>query len=55
MVHSLPNPVDHPTHRLVGDAPAMVALRAQIRHLAGYDTVSSPHVPSAVLTEYLCT
>jgi hypothetical protein len=38
--------VDHPTARLVGRAPTLVALRAQIRHLAGYDTVSSPHVPT---------
>ena len=36
MAHSLPNPVDHPTHRLVGDAPAMAALRAQELLAAGY-------------------
>jgi transcriptional regulator with PAS, ATPase and Fis domain len=41
--------VDHPTERLVGRAPALVALRAQIRHLAGFDTVGSPHVPTLLL------
>jgi two-component system response regulator AtoC len=49
MAGSLPNPVDHPTHRLVGNAPAMAALRAQIRHLAPFDTVGSPHVPTVLL------
>ena len=49
MAHSLPNPVDHPTHRLVGDAPAMAALRAQIRHLAPFDTLGSPAVPTLLL------
>ena len=41
--------VDHPTERLVGRAPALVALRAQIRHLASFDTVGSPHVPTLLL------
>jgi two-component system response regulator AtoC len=41
--------VDHPTKRLVGRAPALVVLRAQIRHLAGFDTVGSPHVPMLLL------
>ncbi len=49
MAHSHPNPVDHPTHRLVGDAPAMAALRAQIRHLAPFDTLGSPAVPTLML------
>ena len=49
MADSHPNPVDHPTHRLVGNAPAMAALRAQIRHLAPFDTLGSPAVPTLLL------
>jgi DNA-binding NtrC family response regulator/predicted ATPase len=49
MADSDPNPVDHPTHRLVGNAPAMAALRAQIRHLAPFDTLGSPAVPTLLL------
>ena len=49
MAHSHPNPVEHPTHRLMGNAPAIAALRAQIRHLATFDTVGSPHVPTVLL------
>ena len=44
-----PHPVDHLTARLVGDSPAVAALRAQIRHLASFDTVGSPHVPTVLL------
>jgi DNA-binding NtrC family response regulator/tetratricopeptide (TPR) repeat protein len=43
------HPAGHPTDRLVGATPAMVALRAQIRHLAVFDTVGSPHVPTVLL------
>ena len=39
----------HPTHRLVGHAPVMGALRAQIRHLAAFDTVGSAFVPTVLL------
>ncbi len=39
----------HPTARLVGTAPAMVALRVQIRHLATFDTVGSPLVSTLLL------
>jgi two-component system, NtrC family, response regulator AtoC len=49
MSDSDPNPVDHPTHRLVGNAPAMAALRAQIRQLAPFDTLGSPAVPTLLL------
>jgi two-component system response regulator AtoC len=39
----------HPTERLLGTAPAMEALRAQIRHLATFDTLGSPLAPSLLL------
>src|SRR5215510_9827771 len=39
----------HPTDRLIGTAPTIVALRAQIRHLASFDTLGSPHVPTVLL------
>jgi DNA-binding NtrC family response regulator len=42
-------PAVHPTERLVGQAPAIVALRAQIRQLATFDTLGNPFVPSVVL------
>jgi DNA-binding NtrC family response regulator len=38
-----------PTARLVGRSPAIEALRAQIRHLAAFDTVGNPHVPTLLL------
>ena len=43
------HPGDHPTHRLVGNAEAMAALRAQIRQLAPFDTLGSPAVPTLLL------
>ncbi|MGH8067252.1 MAG: sigma 54-interacting transcriptional regulator [Candidatus Entotheonellia bacterium] len=43
------NPAGYPTDRLVGTAPAIAALRAQIRHLASFDAVGSPHVPTVLL------
>jgi transcriptional regulator with PAS, ATPase and Fis domain len=49
LADSHPNPVNHPTHRLMGNAPVIAALRAQIRHLATFDTVGSPHVPIVLL------
>ncbi|HET9488686.1 MAG TPA: sigma 54-interacting transcriptional regulator [Methylomirabilota bacterium] len=39
----------HPTDRILGNATAMAELRAQIRHLATFDTVGSPHVPTLLL------
>jgi DNA-binding NtrC family response regulator/tetratricopeptide (TPR) repeat protein len=39
----------HPAERLVGEAPAIVALRAQIRHLATFDTLGNPSVPTVLL------
>ena len=36
--------VEHPTARLTGQSLAMVALRAQIRHLARFDTVVSARI-----------
>ena len=42
-------PAGHPTDRLIGTAPAIAALRVQIRHLASFDTVGSPAVPTVLL------
>jgi DNA-binding NtrC family response regulator/class 3 adenylate cyclase len=42
-------PHAHPTDRLVGQAPAIEALRAQSRHLAAFDTVGSAFVPTLLL------
>jgi len=39
----------HPSARLIGDSPAIRALQAQIRHLAGFDTVGNPYVPTLLL------
>jgi DNA-binding NtrC family response regulator len=49
MARSDPGPHAHPTDRLVGNAPAIQALRAQIRHLAAFDTVGSAFVPTLLL------
>jgi two-component system, NtrC family, response regulator AtoC len=50
MAGSRPNPIDHPTDRLMGNSPAIEALRAQIRHLAPFDSLGSPVVPTLLLT-----
>jgi DNA-binding NtrC family response regulator/predicted ATPase len=42
-------PVHHPTARLVGQTPAMQALRTQIHHLAAFDTVGNPYAPTVLL------
>jgi hypothetical protein len=42
---SPPRSPPDPTARLVGDSPAIQALRAQIRHLAAFDTLGNPYVP----------
>ena len=44
-----PGSTPDPTTRLVGQFPAIQALRAQIRHLAAFDTVGNPHVPPLLL------
>jgi DNA-binding NtrC family response regulator/class 3 adenylate cyclase/tetratricopeptide (TPR) repeat protein len=46
---SLPPPGGHPTDRLMGTSSVMAALRAQIRHLAPFDTLGHPHVPTVLL------
>ena len=38
-----------PTERLVGQAPAIVALRAHIRQLVTFDTLGNPVVPTVLL------
>src|SRR5919109_891450 len=49
MADAHPHPTGHPTDRLVGTAPAVAALRAQIHRLASFDTVGSPLVPTVLL------
>src|SRR5262245_21815812 len=44
-----PQPPRHPTDRLVGTCPALAALRAQLRHLAAFDTLGNPAVPTVLL------
>jgi transcriptional regulator with PAS, ATPase and Fis domain len=44
-----PHSASHPTDRLIGTAPALAALRAQIRHLATFDSLGSPVVPTLLL------
>ncbi len=40
---------EHPTDALIGDAPALAELRAQIRLLAAFDTRGNPNVPTVLL------
>src|SRR5262245_37604332 len=42
-------PHAHPTDRIVGHAPAIQTLRAQIHHLTAFDTVGSAFVPTLLL------
>jgi DNA-binding NtrC family response regulator/tetratricopeptide (TPR) repeat protein len=49
MAQQKPRPPDDPLDRLVGETPAVTALRAQIRHLAAFDRVGNPHVPTLLL------
>jgi two-component system response regulator AtoC len=49
MAQPSPSPAGHPTDRLLGRSPAISALRAQIRHLATFDAVGSPHAPTVLL------
>ena len=51
MDHLLPQPQRHPTERLVGTCPAIAALRAQLRHLAAFDTLGNPAVPTVCRKE----
>jgi DNA-binding NtrC family response regulator len=44
-----PLPTIQPTERLMGQSSAMVALRAQIQHLTGFDVVGNLHVPTVLL------
>src|SRR5262245_25295183 len=49
MDHPSSQPPRHPTERLVGTCPAIAALRAQLRHLAVFDTLGNPAVPTVLL------
>jgi DNA-binding NtrC family response regulator len=49
MDHPHPQPPHHPTDRLVGTCPALEALRTQLRHLAAFDTLGNPVVPTVLL------
>jgi DNA-binding NtrC family response regulator/tetratricopeptide (TPR) repeat protein len=49
MAPSDSGPYTHPTDRLVGHAPTLQALRAQIRHLATFDAVGNAFVPTLLL------
>jgi two-component system response regulator AtoC len=39
----------HPTDRILGSSPAIDVLRAQIRHMAPFDAVGHPYVPTVLL------
>src|SRR5262249_37245224 len=39
----------HPADRILGESPAMAALRDQIRRLASFDAIGNPHVPTLLL------
>ena len=49
MAHPRLVPSVHPTERLVGEAPAIVALRVHIRQLVTFDTIGNPVVPTVLL------
>src|SRR5262245_56852323 len=49
MADSPLHPAGHSTERLVGTAHAIEALRTQILHLANFDAVGNPHVPTILL------
>src|SRR5262245_43431857 len=49
MAHPRLVPSVHPTERLVGEAPAIVALRMHIRQLVTFDTIGNPVVPTVLL------
>ena len=39
----------HPTEAILGASDKIAGLRAQIRHLAAFDTLGNPHVPTVLL------
>ena len=49
MARARPSSPPDPLARLVGEAPALQALRAQIRHLARFDAVGHAAVPTVLL------
>jgi transcriptional regulator with AAA-type ATPase domain len=49
MARARPSSPPAPLNRLVGEAPALQALRAQIRHLARFDAVGHAAVPTVLL------
>jgi transcriptional regulator with PAS, ATPase and Fis domain len=49
MARTRPLTPPDPTERLVGQSPAIEALRRQIRHLAAFDAVGNPAVPTVLL------
>jgi transcriptional regulator with PAS, ATPase and Fis domain len=49
MTNSHPYPAAQLSDRLPGDSPAIAARRAQISHLASFDAVGNPHVPTVLL------
>jgi DNA-binding NtrC family response regulator len=49
MAHTSPISSIYPTERILGNCPAINALRAQRRHLADFDAVSHPLVPTVLL------
>jgi hypothetical protein len=49
MARARPSSPPDPLDRLVGEAPALQTLRAQIRHLARFDAVGHPAVPTVLL------
>ncbi|MBI4640713.1 MAG: sigma 54-interacting transcriptional regulator, partial [Candidatus Tectomicrobia bacterium] len=50
MTRSISPSSGHPTDRLVGNSPPIHALRAQIRHLATFDTLGSAAVPTLLIS-----
>lgn len=49
MTQSAPRSPGHPTDLLVGRSPTIIALRAQIRHLASFDALGNPFVPTVLI------
>ena len=49
MAHPQPLPAVHPLERLMGQSPSIHALRSQIQHLAAFDGLGQPHVPTVLL------
>ena len=49
MARARPSSPPDPLDRLVGEAPALQTLRAQIRHLARFDAVGHAAVPTVLL------